>query len=80
MQPTAMLTFANEAHRDAWAVIMAGGDGTRLQKLTSKIAGDSRPKQFCRIFGNTGTNSPPKLRPIVSNGSSVAKFREFANE
>ena len=47
-----MLSFANETHRDAWAVILAGGDGTRLQKLTSKIAGDSRPKQFCRIFGN----------------------------
>ena len=44
--------FANETHRDAWAVILAGGDGTRLQKLTFKIAGDSRPKQFCRVFGN----------------------------
>lgn len=47
-----MLRFANETHREAWAVILAGGDGTRLQKLTLKIAGDSRPKQFCRIFGN----------------------------
>jgi len=30
---------------------LAGGDGTRLQSLTRQIAGDSRPKQFCRIFG-----------------------------
>ena len=27
-----------------WAVVLAGGDGTRLQSLTLKIAGDQRPK------------------------------------
>jgi len=34
-----------------WAVILAGGDGSRLKSLTRKIAGDERPKQFCRILG-----------------------------
>lgn len=34
-----------------WGVILAGGDGTRLQPLTRFISGDSRPKQFCPIFG-----------------------------
>ncbi len=34
-----------------WAVVLAGGDGTRLQELTQRIAGDSRPKQFCQFFG-----------------------------
>src|ERR1700719_4219052 len=34
-----------------WAVVLAGGDGTRLQSLTLKIAGDQRPKQFCSFFG-----------------------------
>jgi mannose-1-phosphate guanylyltransferase len=34
-----------------WAVILAGGDGTRLKSLTRKIAGDERPKQFCRVAG-----------------------------
>jgi mannose-1-phosphate guanylyltransferase len=33
------------------AVILAGGDGTRLRTLTRMIAGDDRPKQFCRIVG-----------------------------
>jgi len=37
--------------QSVWAVLLAGGDGVRLQTLTRKIAGDSRPKQFCRIFG-----------------------------
>ncbi len=34
-----------------WAAIMAGGDGRRLQAFTDVIAGDGRPKQFCRLFG-----------------------------
>lgn len=36
---------------DRWAVILAGGDGTRLRGLTRSIAGDDRPKQFCRLIG-----------------------------
>ena len=34
-----------------WAVILAGGDGTRLKSLTRRIAGDERPKQFCPVLG-----------------------------
>ena len=33
--------------RTHWAVVLAGGDGTRLQSLTCKISGDLKPKQFC---------------------------------
>jgi mannose-1-phosphate guanylyltransferase len=39
------------SRQDSWAVLLAGGEGSRLQSLTRQIAGDSRPKQFCRIFG-----------------------------
>lgn len=38
------------ARPDAWALILAGGDGTRLQPLTRRVAGDGRPKQFCPLF------------------------------
>ena len=34
-----------------WAVLLAGGDGTRLRNLTVRIAGDDRPKQYCPIIG-----------------------------
>ena len=37
---------------DRWAVILAGGDGTRLLPLTRLIAGDERPKQFCPVIGD----------------------------
>src|SRR5678816_558627 len=34
------------------AVILAGGDGSRLKSLTRAIVGDERPKQFCPILNN----------------------------
>jgi len=35
-----------------WAVILAGGTGSRLQPLTRLLTGDDRPKQFCPLAGN----------------------------
>ena len=35
-----------------WAVILAGGDGTRLKSLTRRIIDDERPKQFCPVMGD----------------------------
>lgn len=32
------------------ALLLAGGDGRRLQELTSKIAGTPIPKQYCRLL------------------------------
>lgn len=37
--------------RNRWAVILAGGDGTRLQSMTRAITGDNRPKQFVPVIG-----------------------------
>src|SRR4051794_34115030 len=34
------------------AVILAGGEGTRLKSLTRSILGDERPKQFCPILNS----------------------------
>jgi mannose-1-phosphate guanylyltransferase len=47
--PVVLPPDGTAGHR--WAVVLAGGDGTRLQSLTLKIAGDQRPKQFCSFFG-----------------------------
>ncbi|WP_084080864.1 sugar phosphate nucleotidyltransferase [Edaphobacter aggregans] len=42
--------------------MLAGGDGTRLQSLTLKIAGDSRPKQFCSIVGRESLLAQTRAR------------------
>jgi mannose-1-phosphate guanylyltransferase len=35
-----------------WAMILAGGEGSRLRSFTRLIAGDERPKQFCAVLGD----------------------------
>src|ERR1700681_3503942 len=52
--------------RHHWAVMLAGGDGVRLQSLTLRIAGDSRPKQFCSIFGGESllTQTRARIEPL----------------
>lgn len=36
---------------EATAILLAGGDGTRLRALTRLLSGDDRPKQFCAVVG-----------------------------
>lgn len=35
-----------------WALVLAGGDGTRLQPITRLLTGKPTPKQYCRIVGD----------------------------
>jgi mannose-1-phosphate guanylyltransferase len=45
---------------DRWAIILAGGEGSRLRALTRRIAGDERPKQFCSfVDGETLLDRTP---------------------
>jgi mannose-1-phosphate guanylyltransferase len=40
-----------EPFRSRWAILLAGGEGTRLQALTRTPQGNSVPKQFCSFQG-----------------------------
>ena len=35
-----------------WSVVLAGGEGIRLQPLTRYVCGDGRPKQYARLLGS----------------------------
>jgi mannose-1-phosphate guanylyltransferase len=70
------MKYSTEAGReglDAWAVLLAGGDGTRLQSLTRKITGDLRPKQFCRVFGDRSLlgHTRERLRPVFRDDRTM---------
>ena len=52
---------------EPWALILAGGDGTRLRDLTRLIAGEPMPKQYCRITGERSMLEATldRVRPLV---------------
>lgn len=73
-----MLSFkprhtTQRSDNDRCAVILAGGDGTRLRAFTRRITGDERPKQFCPIFG--GKTLLDQTRDRVA--ASVARDKTF---
>lgn len=37
--------------RNAWAVVLAGGEGRRLRPLVRRLFGDDRPKQYVKLLG-----------------------------
>jgi mannose-1-phosphate guanylyltransferase len=45
-----ILASAAEAPSNRVALLLAGGDGKRLQELTREIAGSPIPKQYCRLL------------------------------
>jgi len=48
---TPLVTRPTEPRALRWGIVLAGGDGTRLQSLVKLICGEERPKQFCPLFG-----------------------------
>lgn len=56
------------------AVILAGGDGSRLKSLTRMIAGDERPKQFCPILNNRTLLDETRSRVALSVRESNTFF------
>ena len=45
-------SFPGRPKNERLAIILAGGEGSRLKSLTKIITGDERPKQFCPILGD----------------------------
>jgi mannose-1-phosphate guanylyltransferase len=59
-----------------WAVVLAGGEGTRLRPFVRQVIGDGRPKQYAPLFGHrsllgqtldrVARQFPPERTVIVS--------------
>ena len=56
-----------------WAVLLAGGDGIRLQELTRRVSGDRRPKQFCRLVADKSLfeQTRERINPLFQGNRQV---------
>jgi len=59
--------------KHTWAVVLAGGDGTRLKEMTHQIAGDWRPKQFCEFFEGKSllNHTRERIAPIFNEDRTL---------
>ena len=79
---TNLLNYRNQ-RANRHAVILAGGEGSRLKSLTRAIAGDERPKQFCPILNNrtlldaTRERSALAIRPENTFFSLTQKHEKY---
>lgn len=70
-------------NRNHFAIILAGGEGSRLRKLTRAITGDERPKQYCPIVNGetlldvTRRRVALKIDPARTHFSLTAKHGRF---
>jgi len=66
--------MADPSNQSFWALVLAGGDGTRLQSLTHLIAGAPIPKQYCRILGPRSLleTTLSRIAPLVSAERTLA--------
>ena len=57
---------------DVWALLLAGGEGTRLSSLTTTPGGLTVPKQFCSLHGGVSL-----LEETLSRAAVVAPRRRM---
>ena len=65
-KPTIRRFTSASKRSERWAVILAGGDGTRLQSMTRTITGDDRPKQFVPVIGGSTLLDRTRSRVALS--------------
>ncbi|HWC66064.1 MAG TPA: sugar phosphate nucleotidyltransferase, partial [Thermoanaerobaculia bacterium] len=89
--PLASFATDGAARGNLRAVVLAGGDGTRLRSLVDRIHADGRPKQFASVLGErsllretldrVGILIPPERTLVVGRRSHdrflAAELAEF---
>src|SRR5882757_6238642 len=68
-----MRDFRIHRPADTWALVLAGGDGTRLRHITRLLAGEPIPKQYCRITGDRSMLEATldRVRPLVRSEQTL---------
>lgn len=69
------MKFGDDGHEEgvatagSYAVVLAGGDGTRLRDVTQQLYGYARPKQFCRLGSDLSLLEETVVRALRFAGS-----------
>ena len=73
-----------EAPEHLWGIILAGGEGRRLEPLVRRIYGDARPKQFAALVGarsllrqtrdRAALAIPPSRTVVIASGWHAPYF------
>jgi mannose-1-phosphate guanylyltransferase len=61
-----MKRLSTDKENSRYALILAGGDGTRLRSFTRTITGDERPKQFAPVIGGETLLDQTRRRVAIS--------------
>jgi mannose-1-phosphate guanylyltransferase len=64
------MAVSMDSYGDTWAIVLAGGDGTRLRALTTNLSGVAIPKQYCSLWGG-----PCLLEEALVRAGAVAPIR-----
>lgn len=51
-KPIARVEQDDQPRGKLWAMVLAGGNGVRLQPLTRRLYGEDRPKQYAALVGS----------------------------
>jgi mannose-1-phosphate guanylyltransferase len=59
---------------DPWGLVLAGGDGVRLQALTRALTGAPIPKQYCRLAGDRSMleKTLARVAPLIAPDRTLA--------
>lgn len=61
-----------DSYGATWAIVLAGGDGSRLRALTTTLAGVAIPKQYCSLWGG-----PSLLEDALVRAAAIAPLRRI---
>ena len=76
VSPLASRAQDSTVETHTWAVVLAGGKGTRLSRLTRHVYGEDRPKQYAALTGGKSLLRQPT--PFLDRGRPLGSCTVYS--